>query len=428
MNYTKKELAKNKIQYKVVLNSVDLAVPRQKAVERLAKNIKIPGFRAGKVPAHIAEKHINPNTLAEEVLKDSINRALVEVIVKEQTSPLDQPKVNVTKIVPFDLIEFTIEMEIVPPVKLGKYMTLRAKKENLAVKDSDVDAVVNNLQKQFAGRKAIKRAIAEGDEVFIDFTGFKDKKEFDGGAGKNMPLIIGSKQFIPGFEEGLIGHKDGDKFDLALTFPKDYQATHLKGASVVFKIKINKVNEVKMPEIDDDFAKLVTDGQIKDIKALREDIKRELTSRAEFDSVERFKAELLKELVEKSTVEAPKVLIDDQINALEEDFKNNLKYRGISEEQYFAGQGYKDRDDWKKKELIPQAEQRVKNGLVLAELARTEKIEVSDDEINERQKLIMEQYSDPSLKARFESPEFRNDLRGRLATEKALNKLVSYNS
>jgi len=428
MKYTKKELAKNKIEYKVELNSVDLAVPRQKAVEKLSKDIKVPGFRAGNVPPHIAEKHVNPNALLDEVVQDAINRALVEIIVKEQTSPLDQPHVNVTKLVPFDLIEFTVEIEIVPPVKLGKYMTLRAKKDKVSIKDSDIDNVIENLQKQFADRKAVKRAIADGDEVFIDFTGFKDKKEFAGGSAKNTPLIIGSKQFIPGFEEGLIGHKEGDKFDLDLTFPKDYHAEDLKGAKVVFKVKVNKVNEVKLPDVDDELADKITAGQLKTVKELREDIKRELLSRAEFEATEQFKAELLKELVEKSAVEAPQVLIDDQSKALEEDFRNNLAYRGIDEKQYFAGQGFKNRDDWMKKELIPQAEQRVKNGLVLAELSKAEKIEVSDEEIEERQKQIMAQYTDPNLKARFQSPEFRSDLRNRLATEKALNKLVSYNS
>ena len=428
MKHTRKDVSKSKIEVKVVLNSVDLAIPRQKAVEKLSSDIKVAGFREGKVPPHIAEKKIDQNKLTDEVVGMAINQAIIEVIQAEQIQLLDRPNADITKLVPFDTLEFTLKLDIVPPVKLGGYMNLKAKKQKIEVKDADVKSVLDNIQTQFSEKKAVKRAIAEGDEVVMDFTGFKDDKEFDGGAGKDFPLIIGSNQFIPGFEEAMIGHKTGDKFDIPLTFPKDYHAEQLKGAKVVFKVKVNKVNEVVKPEIDDKLAEKATSGQLKTAKDLKADIKRELTARAEFDSVERYKAELLNELVKKSTVEVPQVLIDDQIKALEEDFKNNLKYRGVTEEQYFKQQGFKDRDDWADKELKPQADQRVKNGMVLSELAKAEKIEVTDAEIDERQKVIMGQYNDPQLAERFKNPQVRQDIASRLATEKALNKLVAYNS
>jgi trigger factor len=427
MNHTRKNLAKDKVEIKVTQNAVDLAVPRENAIQRLSKNIKVPGFREGKVPAHIAEKHLNQQQLTDEVVNAAINAALTEVLLAEQIQPLDQPHVNITKFVPFDTLEYTITIPIVPAVKLGGYMNLKAKREKTKVEPADIDSVIDNIRTQFAEKKAVKRAVTEGDEVILDFVGEKDGKPFDGGSAKDFALVIGSKQFIPGFEEGLVGHKAGEKLDLPLTFPKDYHAEGLKGAKAVFKVEIKKVSEVAKPELDNKLAEKITGGQIKDVKVLKDDIKRELTQRSTAEATERYKGALLAELVKKSTVEAPQILIDDQMKALENDFVQNLKYRGQSEEQYFKAQGFKDHDDWAAKELKPQAEQRVKNGLVLAELARAENVEVSDAEIDARQKQIVEQYNDPKLVEHFKSPETRRQIANDIAIAKALDKLVAYN-
>jgi trigger factor len=428
MNYTRKNLSKNQIEVQVVSEVSELKDAQKKAIARLGKDVKVPGFRAGKAPENILAMHIGESRLSDETVNEVVNRALVDILVKEQIQPLDRPNVKVTKFVPLQVLEFTVELEIIPPVKLGGYMNLKAKKAKNAISDQDIDKVIEQLRTNEAKKQPVKREIADGDEVILDFTGLKNGKEFDGGKAKDYPLVIGSNSFIPGFEPALIGHKSGQEFDVPLSFPKDYHAKGLAGAKVVFKVKIHKVNEVKKPAVDDKFAAQVTGGQIKKAGDLRADIKRELSARAEFEAGEKLKGELLAELVKKSTVEAPTVLVDDQVRALEDDFRNNLKYRGMTEQQYFDSQKFKNHDDWVKRELRPQAEARVKNGLILAELAKAEHIEVTDAEIEARQNQIVAQYNDPQLKDRFNSPEFKRDLSNRIATEKALDKLVAYNS
>ncbi|MDR2524464.1 MAG: trigger factor [Candidatus Nomurabacteria bacterium] len=426
MKYTRKNLAKNKTLFTVVNAADELKAAQRRAIARLGKDVKVPGFRAGKAPENILAMHIGANRLADEVINDVINGALVEILTAEQIQPLDRPNVKVTKFVPFDTLEYTIEIEVVPPVKLGGYMNLKAKREKVAVIDQDVENVIEQLRAGQAEKKVVKRAAADGDEVVLDFTGTRDGKPFDGGQAEEFPLTLGSKSFIPGFEEAIAGHKTGEEFEVPLTFPKKYHAPAMAGAKVIFKVKIHKVSEIKKPTVDEKFAAKI--GAFKTVKELKDDIRRELTQRAEFETTEKWKSDLLAELVKKSTVEAPEVLVADQLHALEEDFKNNLKYRGLTAEQYFAKQGFKDRDEWLDEELRPQAETRVMNGLILSELARAEKIEASDEEIDARQQQIVEQYNDPKLVKRFNSPEFRRDLANRIVTEKALGKLVAYNS
>jgi len=428
MKHTIKNPSKNQVDVTVVMETDEIKAAHGRAVEKLGKDVKVGGFRPGKAPANILAMHINENQLADEVVGDLINQALVEILVAEQIQPLDRPNVKVSKFVPFETLEFTIEIPVLPPVKLGNYMNLKVKREKIDVKAADISKIIEQLQTNAAEKKLVKRAAAVGDEVVLDFTGMRDGKKFDGGSAKDFPLILGSNSFIPGFEEGLVGRKTGEKFDLDITFPGDYHNAGLAGAEATFKVNLKKVKEVKKPEVDDKFAAKVTDGQIKDVKGLKADIKRELTARAEYESTERFKGALLAELVKKSTVEAPELLIDDQKKALENDFRQNLAYRGITPEQYFEANGFKDHDDWAVKELTPQSEARVKNGLVLSELSKAEKIEVSDEEIDARQKQIVEQYNDPKLVEQFESDEFRRQVGNDIAIAKALDKLVKYNS
>jgi trigger factor len=350
----------------------------------------------------------------------------VGVIVKEQIQPLDQPNVKITKFVPASDLEFTVEVRVIPPVKLGGYMNLKAKKADVKVTDDDVAKLLENLQTQAAEKKEVKRAVQEGDEVLVDFVGKKKGVEFAGGKAEQVPLVIGSKQMIPGFEEGIIGHKAGESFTIKVTFPSDYNAADLAGQKVEFDIKLYKVSELVKPKLDDKFAAKV--GPFYLLKELKDAARKELEQRANFEAMERFKAELLEELVKKTTVDVPEALLDDQMHALEHEAEDNIKYRGLTVEDYFKRNNFKSREDWIEKEIKPEAEKRVKNGLVLAELAKAENIEVSDAEIDEQQKQIVEQYNDPELKKRFETPETRRNIANRIATDKALNKLVAYNS
>jgi trigger factor len=305
---------------------------------------------------------------------------------------------------------------------LGDPKKLKVKKTTTKITQKNIDEVIERLRTGAATKTAVKRAAAAGDEVIIDFTGLRDGQEFDGGKAKDFPLQLGSNSFIPGFEDAIVGHKTGDKFDIPLTFPKDYHAKALAGQKVVFKIDLKKVSEVKPPVLDDKFAATV--GPFKTVAELEQDIRRELEQRAAAETQAKYQQDLLDALVAKSDVEAPDVLVQEQLQAIERDFTQNLTYRGLDLERYLEGEGYKDRADWEAKELRPSAEQRVRRSLVLSELSRQQNITASDAEIDARQAKIVEQYNDPKLRAEFESDGVRRDIANQIITEKTLARLA----
>lgn len=355
-------------------------------MKKKSKDLKVSGFRKGKVPLEIAKKYLNDSAINDEIVGQLINQAIMEVILKEQIQPLDRPNAKINKYVPLESLEAAVEISIIPPIELGDFKALKVKKNEPKVSEKDVDKLLDNLRRQAAEKKEVKRAAKDGDEVTIDFIGKKDGKEFEGGKAENVPLVLGSGQMIPGFESAIEGHKPGEKFLIKVTFPKDYHAKNLAGAEAEFDIKIHKINEIVLPELDDKFAPKV--GPFYSVKELKEAAKKELTARTEFEANDKFKGELLTELVKKSKIDVPKVLLDDQLDALIKEAEDNIKYRGLTMEQYFKQREYKDRDEWVSKEVKPEAERRVKNGLVLAELAKIEKIEVSEEEIDEAKKTI----------------------------------------
>ena len=227
-----------------------------------------------------------------------------------------------------------------------------------------------------------------------------------------------------GFEEGLIGKKAGEEFDLPVKFPDDYQAAHLAGQNCKFEVKVKAVKEVVLPKIDDEFdAKC---GPFKTIKELQDDIKREITSQRKHEASEKLKDELVEELIKKSKPTVPEMLIKQQMKNIETDFVQNLQARGLTLEQYLEDKKWT-REEWEKSDLYNAAEKRVQAAMVLNEVGRVEDITVSEQEVNARHQQMLEQYNDPNIRLQLETPEAKQDIANRLATEKTLDKLVELN-
>lgn len=411
----------------ITLDAEDLKQIKANTLARLARNLKVAGFRPGKVPAQLAEKHIEANQLNAELLDDAVNSAAVKVLGIEDIMPLDRPKVEVKKFVPGQELEFTAELEVIPDIELGDYKKLKAEKPKTEVSAKDIDDVIENLRRQQATKKVVKREAKDGDELTIDFVGTdKDGKEVEGATGKDYKLVLGSKSFIPGFEDGLIGAKAGDKRDLNLTFPKDYHHEPLKGAKVKFTVTVKEVSEVVLPTVDDKFAAKA--GPFKTVEALKADIKRELTEQVQRDAENKLKDSLIEQLVKASKVPVPEVLVSDQMAGIERDFVQSLMYRGQTLDQYLASKNLT-KEDWQKKELREAAERRVQVGLVLAEVSKIEKIDVTKEELEARLEEMLQRYGNsPDVRKQLDTPEARRDLANRVLTEKTLTKLVELNS
>ena len=403
-----------KVLLTISLDKEDLANAEQVALTKLAKDVKVSGFRKGKAPLEVVAKNVDPVKLNEQLMEDAVSKSVAEAFLKEEIKALARPEVEIKKYVPGSELEFTAETEILPAVKLGDYKKLKAKKEKVTVTDKEVTETIERIQKNFATKETVDRKAKKGDEVIIDFLGKKDGKPFDGGKAEKFPLELGSNSFIPGFEDGIIGKKAGEEFALDLEFPKDYHAKELAGQKVVFEVKLHEVKENSLPELTDEFVK----------EKFSEDLLTQKTQQAD----EKFKDELVRELAEKSEIPVPSVLLQDQQSHIEMDMQRNLMYSGLSLDQYLERMG-KTRDEWLENEVKKVAEERVKAGLALAELSKVEKIESDLVEVEKRLEQLKAQYgSNKEALKQLESEDIKRDIANQILTEKAVDRLVELNS
>lgn len=419
-----KKLSDSRVEITVTLDAKDLKTAAEKAVEKLAKEVNVEGFRKGKVPADVAKRFIPENDLNAETADIAVRSTVISAFSENEKSPLVLPNVNVTKYVPGEMLEYTAAADIIPEIKLGDYKNLGVKQAETKISDKDIKNVLNNIANSFAEKKVTKRAAKLTDEVIIDFTGKKDGVAFQGGTAKDYHLTLGSNSFIPGFEDGIVGHEPGDKFDLNLTFPKDYGVKDLAGAKTVFEVLLKQINEVKLPEIDDELAKKC--GPFKNLAELKADIEKNLKVQTEHREEEKFKDELIKALVKKSKIPTPEILIDDQLKMIREDMTRNATSQGMSFEDYLKRAGETE-ESWNK-EARKVAEDRVKASLALQTLAVEQKITVSDDVVNAKIAELRDVYKkSPDALKSLKDPNVKMDIKNRLILEETLNFLVKNN-
>lgn len=424
MKTTTKKLSDTKVELKVTLEAADLTAPRQAAVAELAKVLELPGFRKGNVPVSVAEQKLSPNSIAEKTIDLAVHSTLESALKDAKLQPIAIEKVDVTKYVPEENAEYTANVEILPEIKLGDYKKLKAKMENTSASDADVQEILDRIIDAYAEKKVVKRAAENNDEVIIDFVGKKDGEAFRGGSAENHHLTLGSGQFIPGFEEGIIGHSAGDKFELELTFPKDYPEKTLAGQKTVFEVLIKQVNEIVKPEENDALAKKC--GDFKNMDELKADIRKNLEAQNSHRAREKYCDALVQELVEKSKVAAPEILIQDQLRFIRDDVVRNAATYGMTFEQFLESQK-QTAEEWEKsaREL---AEARVKASLVLQILAGEAKIAASEEEVEAKIAELKDVYKKSSeALANLKKPEVRRDLKNRLTIEKTMDYLIEVN-
>ena len=423
MKTSVKHLTDTSVEVTITLGEKELAAAEQVALTKLAKKVKVPGFREGKAPASVVAKNVNPNALSEQTLDDALSRAVAEAFTTEDIRALDRPEVDIKKYVPGKELEFVAKAEVMPEVKLGDYKKLTATQEKVAVAAKDVDEIIERIRQGFAERKAVDRKAKDGDEAVIDFVGKKDGVAFDGGTATDYTLALGGGQFIPGFEEGVVGHKAGDEFDLDLEFPKEYHVADLAGSKVVFSVTLKEVKEVVLPELTDELAAKA--GPFKTVKELKDDIKREITTQREKESLDKLKDALVTQLIEKSTVPVPQILVQDQMQSIERDMTQNLMYQGMTLDMYLESKKLT-KEAWLEGEVKEAAENRVKAGLALAELSKVEKVTASDEELAAKVNEYQTQFGAKSGQD-FTTPEIQRDIANRLLTDKTIDLLVELN-
>ncbi|MEK7599979.1 MAG: trigger factor [Patescibacteria group bacterium] len=426
MHITREQLSPTSIKLTVVADQAAIDKLKAEVLAQLSQNAKVPGFREGKAPANLVEKNIDQTALQAEFLDQAVNRFYVHAIESEKLRPVTQPQISLTKFVPYSTMEFTAEVEVVGPIQLPDYKKIKLEQKTAAVTADDVNGVIENLRQRGAIKETVTRAAKLGDETNINFKG-KDAKTgepINGTDGADYPLLLGSNSFIPGFEDQLVGLKAGDEKTFTITFPKDYGAEELQSRDVSFEVKVNKVEELKLATLDDAFASTI--GPFKTLAELKADIKKQLTAEKQQEAGRAYDNELLEKIAIKSTVDIPKSLVDEEIARMEEEEKRNLVYRGQTWQEHLDEEGIDAEAHFEKQR--PQAELRVRGGLVLGEIASQEKITVSPDEVEMRIELLKGQYPDEAMQAELDKPENIHDIMSRMLTEKTLDKLRSYAS
>jgi trigger factor len=408
----------------ITADQAELDTIKQHVLKQLTPSVKVQGFREGKAPAHLIEKQLDQARLQSEFLEHAVNDLYVDAVQQENLRPVAQPQITVGKFVPFTTLEFTAEVEAVGNIKLPDYKQIKLAPKDTAVTAKDVDEVLENLRGRAAEKKEVERAAKDGDEVIIDFTGndAKTGEPVSGADGKDYPLVLGSKTFIPGFEEEVIGIKPGEAKEFDLTFPKDYGVQALQGSKVKFAVTAKKISELAKPELNDAFAATV--GPFKTLSELKADIKKQLTAERQNEAQRAYDNELLEKIADKSTVDIPKALVEEEIDRIEEDEKRNIVYRGQTWQEHLDEEGLTAEEHREKQRA--GAELRVKAGLVLGEISSREGINVTPEELEVQIQLMKGQYPDPAMQGELDKAENRRDIHSRMMTEKTLNQLRTY--
>lgn len=424
MQVNQSTISDTKTKLTVTADAADLTSIKKHVMQKLAKNVKVAGFRAGKVPLDVAEKNLDPNFVQTEVLDDAVNHFYSDAVNAKQVRVVSQPKIELVKFVPYTELEFTAEVETIGKVTVADYKKITAKKDEVKVTAADVDEVLTRLQTQAAEYTVVERAAKLTDRTTLDFDGADAKgKAIAGGSGKDYQLVLGSGTFIPGFEEELVGLKKGATKTFTITFPKDYGVATLAGQPITFKITLNNIEETKTQPIDDAFAAKV--GPFQDVAALKTDIKKQITTERENQSQRAYEDVVIKDLVKKSKVSLPEALVAEQMSAVDQEFRQTLTYRGQTFPEYLEASGQTE-EQYSENELKPAAEERIKAGLVLSEIADIENIAVTPEEIEIRIQIMKGQYSSPEAAAELDKPENRRDIGNRLLTEKTIQKILSF--
>lgn len=410
---------KNTYELKLGADAAAFEEAVAKAYAKTKNSYNVPGFRRGKAPRSLIEKLYGEKAFYEDALEILYPRLYEEAVSESQIKPVDAPyDVDVPEIGK-DGVEITLKVTVEPEVELKKYKGLTAPKEAVSVTEGEIKAEIDRVLEQSARTLTVEdRAVVSGDTVIIDFEGFTDGVAFDGGKGENHSLEIGSKSFIPGFEEQIIGHNTGDEFDVNVTFPSEYDEK-LAGKEAVFKVKLHEIKAKELPVFDNEFVKDVSEFDTVD--DYKRDVKENIKKRKEKSAQDAFEAVLIDALCENTVAEIPGIMIEKAIDENIGEFEYRLKSQGMSLELYLQ---YIGMDMEKLKEQYrASAENQVKLRLALMKIAELEKLEATEDEKNEEIEKYAQAYGVDAEKIKKSIPV--SDLENDIIRKKAMELVIA---
>jgi len=378
-NWEKKEGNEGVLTINVSADEFEKALDH--AFKKVVKDVTLPGFRKGKIPRTIFENRFGVESLYQDAVDFILPKAYGDAIDETGIFPVDQPKIDIEEIERGKDLIFTCEVTVKPEVELGEYKGLEVEEEAVDVTNEDVEEAMKTLQENQA-ELVIKEegSIEDGNTAVIDFEGFLDGEPFEGGKGENHTLEIGSGQFIPGFEEQLIGKESGDETEITVTFPADYHAEDLAGKEALFKVQIHEIKEKEVPELDDDFAKDV-DEEVETLDELKEKKKEELLKEKQQQAENNKRETLIEKVTDHAEVDIPQAMVNTELDQMMQEFEQRLQMQGMTIENYYQFSGQS--EDELKEQMKNDAEKRVKTNLTLEAILEKEELEVTEEDIDQ---------------------------------------------
>lgn len=423
----KKNQNKNEIELEITILKEEFKTYVEKGAKQVAQQLKIEGFRPGKVPVEVAKQKVGEMSFFEEAAQIAIRKTVNEAInqnLEDKDSLASQPKVEILKLAPDNDFVYKVKIELLPKITLGEYKGLNIKTKKAEVKDDEIEASLKKVQEMKA-KETIKLSPAKaGDKLIIDINLFLNKVPVDGGQSKNVQVILGQEYFIKGFDNQLLGASKGETKEFVLDYPQDHHQAHLAGKKVEFKVEIKEVYNRELPELNDEFAKA---WQLADLKALKsalaDNIKKEKEKKLDVEN----EKELFEKLIKKSSFEdIPTSLIEREAKAMVDEMKKNLESQGAKFEDYLKH--IKKTENELFLDFSPEAVKRIKFALLLQEIIKKENIVVKDDEVHSMIEGLKKQYESQAeaLKV-IEGEQYRQSLKHNLLNDKAINKLKEWN-
>ncbi|NEU29808.1 trigger factor [bacterium LRH843] len=396
----------------------------EQAFKKVVKKVNVPGFRKGKVPRSMFEKQFGVESLYQDALDILLPEAYAEAIDTTGIEPVDRPEIDIDTMEKGQNLVFTAKVTVKPEVKLGDYKGLEVEAKDTNVTDEDVETELKQLQERHAELVVVEDgAIEKGDTAVLDFEGFVDGEAFEGGKAENYSLEIGSNQFIPGFEDQLVGLKSGEEKDVEVSFPEEYHAKELAGKPATFKVKIHDIKRKELPALDDEFAKDANE-EVDSLEALKTEIKSKLKDAKEQEAHHEIRDTLVEKAAENATIDIPEAMINTEVDRMLQEFEQRLQMQGMNLEMYFQFSGQD--ENAMREQFKVDGEKRVRINLTLEAIAAAENIEVSEEDVEKEVEKMAEMYNRPvdEIKAIFAAQGGLTGIEADLKIQKAVEYLV----
>ena len=411
----------NEVKLEITIEAEKFDNAIKKVYFQSAKYFNIPGFRKGKAPQNIVEKYYGKEIFYEDAFNEVVPEEYEKALEENKIDAVSKPKIDVITMEKGQDLVFTAVVQTKPEAKLKKYKGIEIEKIEYNVKESDVENELKDMQDKNSRLVTVENRPAQNDDTaIIDFEGFVDGVAFDGGKGENYNLVLGSHSFIEGFEDQVVGMNVGEEKEINVTFPKEYFSKNLAGKPAVFKVKLNELKKKELPELDDEFAKDVSEFDT--LKELKQSIKEKLEK--QFKDREKYEKEdaVVRELVKELEVDIPSGMIETEVENMMKDMEQRMSYQGLKMDQYLKMMNKT--EEQFKKEYEPQALEAIKSRLAIEVVVKSEKIEASDEEIKTKIEEMAKNYG-KEAKELEENENVRNYIKNGIENEKAMEFLVA---